>query len=297
VLKIILGGLQQWSLGDFRPVQDLVVAAERIGIDEVLVTDHVVMGENLQAYPYGDFPGGPEGAWFEPIVVLAAMAAVTRSIRLATGILIAPLRPAALLAKQLATLDVMSGGRIDIGVGVGWQKEEYDACGVPFENRFSRLEEQVRACKALWRDAPASFAGAHECFDRVYCRPAPLQSGGVPIWFGLAPTERNIQRMVELGDGWMPMEQEPEKLGEAIARIRAALVTAGRDPASFSVRGVLRVLERDGRPDLEASLAQAPALMAAGVTHLEVRPARFLPTPEGYEPLLERLVALRGSLG
>ena len=142
-----LYGLQKWYDGDFAPVVDVARVAEKAGIDQVSLTDHVVMGENIDKYPYGKFPSPLDFPWFEPITVLAAIAGATRDIRLSTGVLIAPLRPAALLAKQLATLDVMSRGRVSIGVGVGSQKEEYDACGVLWEGRHARLEEQVRACK------------------------------------------------------------------------------------------------------------------------------------------------------
>jgi probable F420-dependent oxidoreductase len=296
MVKIILGGLPMWFGGDMRPVVAIAQAAERAGVDALLVTDHVVMGENLEAYPYGPFPMPPQDPWYEPLISLAVIAGATSRLRLATGVLVSPLRPAVLLAKQLASLDALSGGRLDIGVGVGWQKEEYGACGVPFEDRFARLEDQVRVWRLLWKEAPASYSSPFTSFERIYCRPTPVQAGGIPIWFGLAPQPKNIARMAELADGWMPMEQDPAKLAEPIARIRAAVAAAGRDPAAFKVRATLRMVERDGRPDLEASFEEAAALVAIGVTHIEVRPPRFLPTPEGLEPFLERLVALRDAL-
>ncbi|MDB5432274.1 MAG: fmn-dependent monooxygenase [Caulobacter sp.] len=297
MVKMVLGGLQTWSGGDMRPVVELARRAEAAGIDGLVVTDHVVMGEHLEAYPYGPFPMGPEEPWFEPLICLASIAAATTTLRLMTGILVAPLRPAVLLAKQLATLDVMSGGRLDIGVGTGWQKEEYEACGVAFEDRFALLEDHVRVWRLLWGDeAPASYRSDYTQFERIWCRPAPLQAGGIPVWFGTAPLARNVARMGELADGWMPMEQDPVKLAEPIARIRAAVAAAGRDPGAFKVRAVLRVLERDGKADLEASLAQAADLVAAGVTHIEVRPSRFLASPDGLEPLLARLVETREAL-
>ena len=166
-----------------------------------------------------------------------------------TGILISALRPAALLAKQLSTLDQLSNGRLDIGVGTGWQKEEYDAVGLPWEGRFGRLEEQVAAMQVLWRDAPASFHGKYENFDRIYCRPAPMQPDGVPIWFGLAPSEANIARIARVGTGWMPMEQDPEKLRAPIAEIRSAFARAGRDPAGLKVRAGMQVVMDGDRPD------------------------------------------------
>ena len=121
------------------------------------MVDHVVMGERVEKYPFGKFQGSPASDWLEPLVELGVYAGMTKNIRLSAGIVITPLRPAALLAKQLATLDVLSRGRVEIGVGVGWQKEEYDACGVPWEGRYGLMHEQVRACKLLWSEAPASM--------------------------------------------------------------------------------------------------------------------------------------------
>jgi len=293
VVKITLGGFLQWGGGDLQKILQWSQIADRTGADGVTVVDHVVMGENISAYPYGAFPGGPDGPWPEPLILLAAIAAVTTRIRLLTGILISPLRPTALLAKQLATLDVLSNGRTEIGLGTGWQKEEYDACNVPWEGRFGRLEEQVAACKVLWRDAPASFHGKYDNFDATYCRPAPVQAGGIPIWFGLAPSESNIARLARVASGWMPMERDPEKLRAHIAEIRAAFKANGRDPAELKVRAGLMPVMRDGKPDLDASLAQIPAYADAGVTHVELHPARFLPTMDGLEGLLEKALKCR----
>jgi alkanesulfonate monooxygenase SsuD/methylene tetrahydromethanopterin reductase-like flavin-dependent oxidoreductase (luciferase family) len=116
--------------GDWRGLLDLARAAEDAGVERIIVVDHVVMGEHTENYQWGKFPVPPEAPWLEPLAVLSAMAAVTTQVRLATGILIAPLRPAAFLAKQVATLDQLSHGRVDLGVGTGWQREEYDAEGI-----------------------------------------------------------------------------------------------------------------------------------------------------------------------
>jgi probable F420-dependent oxidoreductase len=265
-------------------------------VDVVSLTDHVVMGENVHAYPYGKFPAPLDFPWFEPLTVLAALAGVTQRIRLSTSILIAPLRSAVLLAKQLATLDVMSRGRLTVGLGVGWQKEEYDASGVPWEGRYARFEEQLRVCRLLWNEAPATFAGQTVRFEKIHAFPRPVQPGGVPIWMGLAASERNIERMAQFADGWIPMEQDPTKLAPAIASIRAAAASRGRDPKAFGVRVVPRFLFRaDGTPDLEATLAQVPELVKAGATVVELFPYVFCRGPGDFEAFCNRLVALKTS--
>jgi probable F420-dependent oxidoreductase len=296
--QVVVGlyGLQKWFAGDFAPVTDIVRIAESRGVDVVSLTDHVVMGENVHAYPYGKFPAPLDFPWFEPLTVLAALAGVTQRIRLSTSILIAPLRSAVLLAKQLATLDVMSRGRLTVGLGVGWQKEEYDASGVPWEGRYARFEEQLRVCRLLWNEAPATFAGQTVRFEKIHAFPRPVQPGGVPIWMGLAASERNIERMAQFAAGWIPMEQDPTKLAPAIASIRAAVAARGRDPKAFGVRVVPRFLFRaDGTPDLEATLAQVPELVKAGATVVELFPYVFCRGPGDFEAFCNRLVALKAS--
>ena len=293
-VAIGLYGLQGWFGGDFAPVTGLVRTAEEAGVDLVSITDHVVMGENVQNYPYGRFPAPLDFPWFEPLIVLAALAGVTQRIRLSTGVVIAPLRPAVLLAKQLATLDVMSRGRVSIGLGVGWQKEEYDACGIPWEGRFTRLLEQVRVCRLLWREAPAAFHGDSVNFEKIYSYPRPVQPDGIPIWLGLAPSERNIARMAEVADGWIPMEQDPAKLAPVISRLRAAVAARGRDPQAFTVRVVPRfAFAANGTPDLEATLAGVPALVRAGASMVELFPGAFCRGPEDFAAFCARIVALK----
>jgi probable F420-dependent oxidoreductase len=295
-VAIGLYGLQKWFAGDFAPVTELVKLAEGAGVDLVSITDHVVMGENVHNYPYGKFPAPLDFPWFEPITVLAALAAVTARIRLSTGIVISPLRPAVLLAKQLATLDVMSRGRVSIGLGVGWQKEEYEASGVPWEGRYARFDEQIKVCRLLWSEAPASFFGQTVRFEKIHAYPRPVQSAGIPIWMGLKPTERNIERMADSADGWIPMEQDPAKLAPLIAQLRTAVAARGRDAAAFTVRVVPRFVFRgDGTPDLEATLAAVPDLVRAGASMVELFPGAFCRGPGDFEAFCRRLVALKGT--
>jgi probable F420-dependent oxidoreductase len=215
------------------------------------------------------------------LIVLAAVAAATERIRLATGVLIAPLRPAALLAKQAATLDVLSRGRLDLGVGTGWQREEYDASGLDFERRGQSLSDTLAACKALWRDTPAAIDTPTLAFHDIYCEPKPLQPGGVPLWIGGALHARNLDRMVRWGDAWIPiMGATLDEIAGGKRRIEAAWTDAGRDPAALQVQAPLRI-ERgdDGRPDLARSMATVPDLLAAGATDVQVTLRAFTVDP------------------
>jgi probable F420-dependent oxidoreductase len=287
-------GLEKWFGGDFAGLAELVQVADRMGVDQVSAVDHLVLGEDHSAYPYGPFPGTVETPWIEPFVQLATFASVTQRIGLATGIVIAPLRPAPLLAKQIATLDLLSHGRTEIGLGVGWHKAEYDACGVPWESRFEVLEEQVEACKALWAGAPASHHGRHISFEGLHAAPLPPRKAATPIWFGVAPLARNVERIARLGDGWLPMERDPAKLTAPIEKLRGAFEAGGRDPASLQVRASWQVARgSDRRPDLEATLAATPAYAAAGVTVMRIEPSVFCRRREEFEPFLERVLAVR----
>jgi len=238
MVKVAIGfwGLPEWTRGDLPAILDMARTAEHAGIDMLCAGDHLALSpEGLANYPYGKFRASIDEPFYEPLTMLAAIAGATSRMRLGTTILLAPLRPALFLAKQAATLDVISGGRLDLGVGVGWQKEEFDAAGAPWEGRFGYMDEQVRACRTLWSEAPASFHGKWVSFDRLHARPFPVQPGGVPIWFGLPPTDRNLRRVAELGNGWLPMEPDAKVLAGHIADLRARLAALGRDPLSVRI--------------------------------------------------------------
>jgi len=281
-----------FPLGDWHRFVDLARVAEDAGVDRITVVDHVVMGPNTDAYSWGKFPTPPDAPWLEPLTVLAAMAAVTTRIRLATGILIAPLRPAVLLAKQAATLDVVSQGRLDLGVGTGWQREEYDAEGLDFARRGQLLTDTIAACKALWRDTPAALEAPTISFRDVYCDPKPVQPGGVPLWIGGALHKRNLDRLVRHGDAWIPI------MGESVAGIaagaeeaRTAWRAAGRDPDGPQIQAPLRVARGDdGRPDVARSMESVGELLAAGATDIHVYFAAFCRDPADAPRVLDAVV-------
>jgi probable F420-dependent oxidoreductase len=258
--------------GEWHRFTELARAADDAGVDRVILVDHVVMGPHTENYQWGKFPVPPDAPWFEPLTMLAAIAAVTTRVRLATGILIAPLRPAALLAKQVATLDQISGGRVDLGVGAGWQREEYEAEGLDFERRGQLLTDTLGAMKALWRDTPANFDGPTLSFRDIYCEPKPLQAGGVPLWVAGTLNRRNFDRVVRYGDAWIPiMGETVEGIAAGAEQIRDAWKAAGRDPAALQVQAPVRIaMGDDGRPDLARSIDSVPELLAAGATDVQI---------------------------
>jgi probable F420-dependent oxidoreductase len=306
-IAISLTGIEHLT-GDIGGVLDFARTADAAGADQLTVSEHVAMGSAIVGYPYGRYPSTVDADWYEPVALLSAVAAVTVQVRLSTSILIAPLRPAVLLAKQLATLDHLSRGRLEIGLGTGWQKAEYDGCGVAFEGRTSLLDEQVQAMRALWTSAPARFAGQHVAFDGLYSLPFPRQPSGVPIWFGIAPGPRNIARIADHGAGWAPWFGLPsgdtardvpralalERIAEGRERIHAALIERGRDPAHFSIRVMPEPVLGATGFDLAATIAAAGDYVAAGVTHLEFAPGLFCRDRAELADALAAILALRG---
>jgi len=253
------------------------------GVDRVVVSDHVVFGENLDAYADpsiggqagGRQPTGPDGSWLEPLMVLMAIAATTTRIRLGTAILLAALRRPAVLAKQLATLDVLSDGRVDLGVGVGWQREEYEAVGLPFEDRGRLLDHTLEVCRTLWTQQRASYQSPELTFDGIHQMPKPLQPGGVPLWISGTVNKAVARRIARFGSGWIPWGPAYADITGAVAAMKDKVREFGGDPMDLQVQGIARVVKRnDGSIDLAATAAGVPALIAAGVTDVRF-PASF----------------------
>ncbi len=247
---------------------DLGRMAEDAGIGRLVVVDHVVMGANTDAYRWGRFPTTPDAPWLEPLTMLTGLAAVTSTVRLATGVIIPALRGAPLLAKTAATLDVMSQGRLELGVGLGWQREEYEASGLDWSRRGALLTDTLGACRSLWTDWPAAYDSETVQFNDVWCSPRPVQAGGVPFWIAGSLSPANLDRLVRFGRGWIPiMGESVDGLAAGVTQLREALVAAGRDPDDLGVQGALAVVrDDDKRPDPGATMAGVAALADAGAT-------------------------------
>ena len=289
-LSLGIAGLHRTFGPDLDHYLDVAQVADEVGIDQLVLADHVVMGQNTGAYPYGEFAFAPEEPWAEPLTLLTAIAAVTTRVRLGTGILITPLRTPASLAKTVATLDAFSGGRVDLGVGVGWQREEYDVAGVPWAERWGRLDDGLRACRALWEDSPASFTSPSVSFTDIWCQPGPAQAR-LPVWLGAKATDRNCGRMAEWGDGWMPLEAKTgsDELFAGIARLRSAFAAAGRAEDELLVRAGLPFVRGDDGLDFPASRDAALRLAEAGVTHFSVNLRRSIASAADARSFLEQL--------
>jgi probable F420-dependent oxidoreductase len=212
-------------------------AAEAAGIESLWTVEHTVVPAGYQsAYPYSDsgrMPGPEDSPIPDPLIWLTFVAAATTTIRLATGILILPQRNPVVLAKEVATLDQLSGGRVELGVGVGWLEEEFDAIGIPFRERGKRTDDHIEALRALWSQSPATHQGEFSSFTDVYSRPGPVQER-IPIVIG-GHSKPAARRAGRLGDGFFPGSGTHETLAELIGVMREAATEAGRDPDAIEV--------------------------------------------------------------
>jgi len=253
---------------------------DRAGVDRLVISDHVVFGEQLDAYGNpatggtrgGKQPTGPDGHWLEPLTTLSVIAGSTEHIRLSTGIILAALRRPVVLAKTASTLDVLSGGRLDLGVGVGWQREEYEAAGLDFDRRGHLLDQTLEVCQLLWTEGTARYDSPELAFDRIHMMPKPLQPGGVPIWISGTINARVVDRLCRFGLRWIPWGDDAADLSESIAKLRDRIAAAGVAPDGLQVVANARVYKTDaGTIDAERTLEQFPALIAAGATDIRVR--------------------------
>ena len=290
-ISIQLRTFSQDDPGDWSFLLDQARAADVAGIDRLVVSDHVAYGENLEAYGDpkkggsvgGKQPTDSDGNWLEPLTFLAAVGAQTSRMRLGTAILIAPLRRPVVLAKTLATLDVLTNGRIDLGIGVGWQKEEYDAAGLDFDSRGRLLDHTIEVCRTLWTDRVANYDSPELRFDRIHQMPKPRQAGGIPIWVSGTINNRVVRRIAAYGSGWIPWGPEGSDLPNAIPRLRQLVADAGGDPG-FQIQGhAVPVRDASGELDLNATFEASRPMIEAGVTDLRVTFGAM----SGYEQCLE----------
>ncbi|MDE0367233.1 MAG: LLM class F420-dependent oxidoreductase [Gammaproteobacteria bacterium] len=286
-------------------VARLAKAIENIGFDQLDMFDHVVMG-----YPVPDrappiYPA--RMPILEAVTTLAYVAAVTERIGLGTEVLVLPQRQPVLVAKQVSTLDTLSGGRMRLGVGVGWQASEYDALEEDFGNRGRRMDEAIAVLRACWGDERIDFEGEFYSSTAMAMEPKPPQGGSLPIWIGgFAP--RALERVGRLGDGWLATALEDPKRAEAMIRtIHEHAQAAGRDPAAIGLQMMLDVPPRDDAGkgfygDRDAVLRRASSVAGMGfewgaLNATAIFQAGFRSVDAIVDKLAELFEAIRSEVG
>jgi probable F420-dependent oxidoreductase len=254
----------QFEFGtDPAAIRDYAQAAEGLGYTHIGADDHVIG-------PNPNRPGGWTGwvtyktQFHEPFTLFCFMAALTRRVEFETCVLLLPQRQTVLVARQAAELDVLSGGRLRLGIGLGWNEIEYIALNENFHNRGRRIEEQIELLRRLWTQELVDFQGQWHTIPDAGVNPLPVQRP-IPIWFG-GQSEPAIRRMARLGDGWMPLYASAEEARPGLALLDQCLVQAGRDRAGFGLEARLRY----GKGDVEEWRSKIAGWRAAGATHLSL---------------------------
>ena len=258
--------------GDVGAVRGYAEAAEGLGYDYVLAYDHV-LGADVSARPEwkpagrAAIPYTHADMFHEPLTLFAYLAGVTKRLGMATGVLVLGQRQTALVAKQAAEVDVLSNGRLRLGVGLGWNDVEYEALGMDFHTRGKRVEEQVAALRALWTQEVVSFSGRWHAITAAGINPLPVQRP-IPIWFG-GSSEQAYRRAARLGDGFFFLG-DAKRLAERVAQVRGWVTEAGRDAAAFGVEASVQY--REG--ELDQMRDEVEGWRALGASHVTVQTMR-----------------------
>jgi probable F420-dependent oxidoreductase len=245
-------GLPHFSrLASTEAIVTVAQQAEALGFDSVWVSDHIVV-------PRSAIPRFGE-VFFEPFTTLAYVAGKTRRIRLGTSVIILPYRHPLFMGKALATLDVLSGGRVIVGAAVGWLAEEFEALGIPFTERGARSDEALKVMRALWTEAEPKFEGRFFRFGQIRAEPKPLQKPHPPIWIG-GNSPAAFRRAAEFGDAWHPSHRPVEEIAAGARQFKALAKARGRDPKSLEIvaRAPLRVITNGDAPEPRPLLVGTP---------------------------------------
>jgi probable F420-dependent oxidoreductase len=278
-------------------VLKIALKAESLRYASIFVTDHVVLpvSASRSVYPYastGQFPGGARQDYLDPLAMLGYLARATTRVRLGTSVLVIPYRHPLVVAKTLATVDVLSGGRVILGAGTGWLREEFEALGAPpFEERGAVTDEYLRVMRLAWTSDPVAFSGRYCRIDPVHALPQPRQRGGIPVWIG-GHTPAALRRAATLGDGWHPIGLRPpatlapDEYAASVKQLHARAVEAGRDPAAIAltfrapmeVRSSRAKAPAGDRPLFQGTAAEVlgdvQRYQALGVSHMVFDPVR-----------------------
>ena len=254
---------------DLGGIREFVQAAEQLGYTHIRILDHV-LGADPQYHPeVPRFPYTHQSYIHEPFTLMAFLSGITTTIKLVTGILILPQRQTALVAKQAAEVDVLSGGRLRLGIGIGWNPVEYEALGQNFHTRGRRCEEQIAVLRKLWTQELVNFEGRDHKISHAGIRPLPIQRP-IPIWLGAGssanpiPTERVLKRIGNMADGWFPMFPYDHPNRGVVEQVQEYARSAGRNPSEIGMEGRIRMAS-NGPEDW---LAESKAWEEMGATHL-----------------------------
>jgi probable F420-dependent oxidoreductase len=270
-------------------VLDYARLSEKLGFADFDAADHVALTRENEGYPGGEFRWPPDSFWPDPLVVLAAVGAVTSSIQLTTSVLVIPLRPAIVVAKMAASIDNLTGGRLRLGIGSGWNRAEFDAEGVPFARRTARMVDYVGACRALWEGAPASFSSETVSFTDLWCSPRPGRAGAIPVLLGGRATRETADRIARVAEGWIPMNSQRDEVAPGVEYLREAFESAGRDPSGLIVRVAIPeaiCTEAYTRDDPSQLLEELDRLAALGATDFKIYLSGLAATPDEVESVL-----------
>ena len=261
---------------DPKAVRDFAQAAEELGYAHVIVFDHV-LGADTTHYKNWQGPYSQGDMFHEPFVLYGYLAAVTQKLELVTAVIILGQRQTALVAKQAAAVDVLSGGRMRLGVGIGWNAVEYEALNENFHDRGKRSEEQIAVLRALWTQEVVDYHGRWHNITHAGINPLPVQRP-IPLWLG-GRVEAVVERVGRLADGWFP-QFAPDDAGRAtLARMHSYARAAGRDPSAIGIEG--RISLAESGPDAWGQLAEV--WRGLGATHLSVNTMRAgLATPDAH---------------
>lgn len=273
---------------DFHRIRDFAQAAEGMGFSHINVPDHVLQTRT----PIADFPAAAryttEFPHHETMVMLSFLAGVTTQVRLKSAVLILPQRQAALVAKQAAEIDVLSGGRMQLGVGLGWNHPEYEALDMSFASRAHRMVEQIKVCRLLWTEPHVTYTGQYHKISDAGLAPMPIQKP-IPVWIG-AFAKPAILRAAALGDGWQAMLPTPdESAHETFALFRRAVKDAGRNPEEVKIEATIFATGLD--PDVW--VREAHDWVAAGADQIVFRPQGDF---SDIESAVSRFAPLLGSI-
>jgi probable F420-dependent oxidoreductase len=267
-------------------IRDYAQAVEEMGYKHILAYDHV-LGANIATRPGWAGPYTSETSFQEPFVLFGYLAGLTRQIELMTGVIILPQRQTALVAKQTAEIDVLSGGRLRLGFGVGWNPVEFEGLNEDFHNRGARIEEQVAVLRALWSETSITFEGRWHHINAAGINPLPVQRP-IPIWFGGNPTEQILRRIARLGDGWLPQAPDPRKdeVRQSLEQLRGYAQEAGRLPEAIGIEARLTISRTP--QDLWAIFAES--WQKLGATHLGVNTmGAGLASPQAHIDMLRQV--------